>query len=513
MNRDGFAPVLLVLLIAAIAIIAAGIWYYSRSTATVPALNNQNISPPLVAGSPSESPPLSPTTPTPAPSAAVSQDIIIHLQINGSAENSVSIKTGENAAITWDAKNATTCTSGGGGPNVWSNQARPASGSFVLSNVNVTGKTQFTLVCKNESKTANAIVTLNVAGNLSKIPQSPSPQPTPPAQLAPTPIVQPKQKILEKFATIVYDSSVNPTTGGAINFDNPVIIDSSRVIKKFYETHPDIYDFIAVYSIIPTKSQAGSGLTVKNGIQGNSSLYPNLDDTAIYGSNGKLLGSIFIPPGLGLDASANFDTLGVLAHEVSHHWILFIGDVSGCIDNPNLTVQCQNAPTGFRINKDGGHWSLNVDTATRENRQVYADPNGGSAWQISGSGYCQLVPVTGTGVRFNDIDMYLMGFIPPASTNPINWYDVDSNFNEKLGGQKCTQHTLSAQDVIGMAGERQPAYPNAERDFNLGLILLTAPGQTATQQEISKMNYIADNFSATWNTATRKISTMNIPLK
>ena len=448
----------------------------------------------------------SPTLPSQTSSLSPSPDITIQLQINGSSVNSVTLKTGEEAAITWNTKNASQCFSEGGGLNTWPSQERPISGKFSMGNIGAIGKSQFTLVCKNGSKTQSATVALDVVSSLSNLPQTSPPQSTvPPAQIAPPSSSQPKQKILEKFATMIYKGSLQ----------SPVTIDSAGVIKKFYETHPDIYDFIVIYSAIPTNAQAASGLTVKNGIRGNGSFYPDLDETAKYGSNGKLLGSIFMPPSLGLDASANIDLLRILSHEVAHHWIMYIGDIADCESNPNISVKCAKTPTGLRVNEDGGHWNTNVNTAVLENGLLFEDPNTHGfkfAWQMNADGYCSTVAATGSGFRFNDIDLYLMGFISPSEAKPLFWYDLDSEFNEKLGGQKCVQHTLGVQDIVNTEGVRQPAYPTAQRDFKMGFILLTAPGQNATQQQISKMNYIVDNFSAAWNEATRKTSTMNIPL-
>lgn len=329
-----------------------------------------------------------------------------------------------------------------------------------------------------------------------KTQSTPIPAQTPPSG------TQPSQKILEKFATMVYDGPIY--TEGAPDF--------YRVGRKFYETHPDVYDFLAVYSVISSNFQSGNGITVKNGIRGNGSFFPDLNETAKYGSSGKLLHFVFIPTKLGLDANTNIDLLDILAHEVSHHWLMFIGDSAACKDNPNSSVKCTKT-TGFPVSEDGAHWSSNVDTAVHESGGVFKDPNShgsSSYWQINANGYCSAVSVTaGNGFRFNDLDLYLMGFISPNEAKPIHWYD---NIDASDLGQTCTQHTISAQDIINMEGLLQPPYPIAQRDFKIGFILLTAPGQSVTQQQISRMNYIIDNFPGAWNESTRKLSTMNIPL-
>ena len=472
LNQKGFINILLLIVIL---VIVGG------STAYIISKEKETKSIPIDETSKVTGLPISPET---NQISVFTQNIVIQLQINGSSENSITLKTGEDAVITWDTKNANQCFSEGKGLNAWPNQERTTSGRYVASNISLAGETQFILICKNGNKTESKTIILNVVSNLSKSPsQILPPKPTTPSTPAVSPSSnQPKQKILEKFATIIYDGPIYSQGG----------FDGYRVSRKFYETHPDSYDFIVVYSAITTNFQSANGLTVKNGIRGNGSFYPDQDDTAKYGSNGKLLGYIFIPTSLGLDAGGGVDLLEILAHEVSHHWLMFIGDIAECKNNPNFSVKCAETPTGFSVSRDGAHWSSNVDTLVRENGAVYKNPIGGLAWQMNSGGYCSVVPATSNGIRFNDLDLYLMGFLPSSEAKSIYWYDITDSSDL---GQKCTQHTISAQDIINMEGTRQPAYPAAQRDFKIGFILLTAPGQTATQQQISRMNYIIDNFS------------------
>jgi len=313
--------------------------------------------------------------------------------------------------------------------------------------------------------------------------------------------------ITEPNVFIIQDDGTMVSYGGA--GDRPVsgstaIVNAPAVLKKFYESHPDIYDFAIIYSTIPTDVQTGNGLTVKNGVRGNGSFFPDLDETAKYGSKGKLRLQVFMPPKLGIDNLYDEDQWHMLLHEFSHLWLMFIGDIADCATRPDFNVKCKNQPTEFRVNSNGAHWSDNVDTAIRENGIVYEDPNGGGAYNYS-NGYCTTVaPSRPRQFRFNDIDLYLMGFISSSQAHPIYWYDLQP-YNQQLQAQ-CTQHTISVDDIIKMEGSRQPAYPDAQRDFSVAFILLSAKGQNPTQAQIDKLNYIAQNFPAKWFSATRQTS-------
>ncbi len=324
------------------------------------------------------------------------------------------------------------------------------------------------------------------------------------------------------------DDGTMVTYGGASDkspLGDAVIVNNVAVLQKFYKSNPDNYDFIVVYSTIPTTAQAGSGVTVKNGIRGNGSFFPDLDETAKYGSKGKLQGSIFLPPNLGLDGSPSNGTIRsdvarmryFLLHEISHHWLMFIGDIAECKTRPSFSVKCANPSTGFPVNSNGAHWDSNVDTAVRESGGIYEDPNGGAVRQysmVNGKGYCSSASYTNSNdFRFNDLDLYLMGLMPPSETTALHWYeDLGSDFNEKLGtgGNLCAEHSITVADIINMEGARQPAYNLAQKNFNIAFIVLTAKGQVATQAQVAKVQSIAQEFPVVWQQATRGKSTVGV---
>ncbi len=164
----------------------------------------------------------------PQVSDSISQDITIQLQINESSGNSVTIKTGENAVITWNTKNANQCFSEGNGLNIWPNQERPVSGKFSMSNVSVVGKSQLILICKNGNKTKSTTVTLNVVSSLSKLQQPLSPQPATPSIVQPTtpspapthPNLLPPAPAVDKFKI---SACTKITEGGNYTLSNDLI--------------------------------------------------------------------------------------------------------------------------------------------------------------------------------------------------------------------------------------------------------------------------------------------------
>src|SRR3989338_3428713 len=95
----------------------------------------------------------------------------------------------------------------------------------VLAVVSVSGY-YFVSQNKNKPIIPDAV---KAVGALSGTPQSTQPQD---GNINP-----PSQKSPEKIAAIIYDGPIHAGS---------VTVDSYRVMRKFYETHPDIYDLIVI---------------------------------------------------------------------------------------------------------------------------------------------------------------------------------------------------------------------------------------------------------------------------
>lgn len=444
-----------------------------------------------------------------------SQDITIQLQINGSSGNSVTIKTGENAVITWNAKNVTQCSSGGSGANTWSKIARTASGNFTISNIQIIGKSQFTLVCKNGSETKSATVTLDVVNNLSKTSQPTTPQPPiPPTQITTQPTPEtPKNNVysyLEKQNIFIIEGDSDIIYSGTIQSDLGLIdrtnsVRKDNLLKKFFSQYPvakDKYDFIFIATTFKPNDNIGEFAAFKNEIAGVGSGNDNINASNLrnylgFNGNERVQGYAFV-----MDLQSLGDDLYLMLHEMSHRWLFRLGDADICGKGFGCTRE-----TGYKINTNGAHYNEKINTITKVGTERYRDPNGGGSLEMGPvSGYCRDYGTT-SSYRFASMSLYLMGLISSSEVQPLKYYETTGSWTEQ--GISCVEHTFGVNDVAGLVGQRSPSYPNTQKDFSVAYILLTQQGKTPTSSELSRMQFISDNFPQRWNEATSHKSTIS----
>lgn len=336
----------------------------------------------------------------------------------------------------------------------------------------------------------------------------PTPTPTLPGPTQnvvqkPTPLAQKhKFTLIQDDGTLIRSGYVQSDYGledisGSVN--------KEAVIKKFFQDHSDAknaYDFIILATTFKPRDDVGQFTATKNVIQGTGDSNDDVNlvsthmNTGLTGEEG-FQGYAFI---------ANIDDIGadlsLLLHELSHRWLFRLGDYDFCGKGFGCTKE-----TGFKINSNGAHYNDKINTITKEGGETFKDPNGGGDIQIGArSGYCVYPGEKIAGYRFTNLSLYLMGLVPLEEAGMLNWYQTSGAWTDQ--GIPCIEKKFTVQDVINMVGSRNPAYPNTQRDFTVALILLTQQGQTPTQSQLDKMNYIMDNFPREWQMATRHISTI-----
>ncbi len=264
-------------------------------------------------------------------------------------------------------------------------------------------------------------------------------------------------------------------TGGKGGDVTGEFIRSVKISKAFYNSHNDNYDFLII--LAPTFQSPGfdGNSPVKNDIQGIGK--PIEDASSLYGSKGKLKSVVTIYSGSFL-------------HEISHNWLMSISD-------PNL-----------KINRDSSHWSQFVDTATREGGLMYFSPNGGNPFIDNGDGTFSLdsvTPVPSTWYhKFNSMELYLMGLIPSSQVQPVTlWESTSPQVAATMVGSK---KTITIQDIVNSVGERNPAYPNTQRDFSIAYIIVPKKGEIIEDAILENIRLKVIDFSKEWNFATKGLS-------
>lgn len=245
-------------------------------------------------------------------------------------------------------------------------------------------------------------------------------------------------------------------------------INLGAATRMFYDVYPDEFDFLVVMPIHPNyrpsyeyiEGPVPFATTVRPAAE-NIGVDDYYIDTSIdYGSPERLLSVIYHSAGYG----------SLLTHEIGHTWGVFIGEGEGLQDQEYMTAHW-NAYSDL-----GGLMGMYVtpyadDPATEMDRSsqglpvnfnLQANPDG-SFRLVDAHGYKKFIP----------LDLYLMGLIPPEEIPPVHVLtNPDFSDLEHVTAQQVKTYTY--QEVVDMAGgPRQPAYPEARRDFNIGFIFFS----------------------------------------
>jgi hypothetical protein len=304
-------------------------------------------------------------------------------------------------------------------------------------------------------------------------------------------------------------------------------LDLQAITKKFYQTHQDQYDVLIFATNFLVGKKIGDinnqAILVKNDVKGIGKII--FDNSAEYGSKGKLREVVLINNEIDY-ATPNFFNLSLLIHEIGHIWVMFLG-------SPELA-----------INRDGAHWSNFVDAGIRIGNKIYPNVNNGGIWKDNGNGtFTELNmpdyvfdPNT-FSFRYNSLDLYLMGFIPSSETTPVALIIPDTSKENIYPDYTGTKQWISVEDLMGIGsmqqnspkksgvsrpvsshdgyfseayGKREPEYPNTQREFSVGLILVNKPGAKPTSQQVNTMNWVAESLPQAWNLATSGFSSIEI---
>lgn len=240
------------------------------------------------------------------------------------------------------------------------------------------------------------------------------------------------------------------------------------IANEFFKTHKDEYDFLIIFSNfsfrMPESEAKAFYLHAKNDVQGiGQQIY---DNSALFGSNGKLQGTIDMGNISNLitdPLNPKFeDTLDILSHELMHRWAAFVRFKEA---NGNISTAL--------LGKDGSHWSFLLDSL---GSVLY-----GNKWRDNGNG-------TFTSLEamkyYSPLDLYLMGFIDRSQVPPMLLIDnpsIDPARASEAGLTiSGTPRYITIDDIIAAEGERIPGPAESQKNFKAAFIFITAPGTFKT---------------------------------
>lgn len=222
---------------------------------------------------------------------------------------------------------------------------------------------------------------------------------------------------------------------------------SKALFQDIYKKFEDDYDFIFLIlneTEIPEGLPAGRLLNIKNDIAGiGLSIY---DNTNKYGSKGRLNAIMEL-------SKLNYLTQGPALHELMHNW-------------GNYALQTTN----------NAHWGFTGGSGKGQLggfEQSTLIENGNNSYTVNSFGE---VANGGNSVKYNELELYLMGMIPLSSVKPFDNFSEISNksFSEgKYTFNSSSRKTFDSTSIENLLGKREPSYENSQKDFNLLLIVLT----------------------------------------
>ncbi len=320
-----------------------------------------------------------------------------------------------------------------------------------------------------------------------------------------------------KFGEITQDEGIvgiSPGGGGAVRLldlseDVPITVpeqaiaevfgsertvDETFLAQTYYQHYPDDVQQIALFYDFPLQLLGGGAVayhfTTKNDVKGigykNFRTREIFDNSDSLGSDGVLegfanMGYVLKYGKLG-DLRGTLSNLGVFIHEIGHQWLTRIFFREGRSVNPDLQ-------------ENGGHWSFVTDTD--------ASFMQGNDIRDNGDGTFLTLPTPET---FNDMDLYIMGFLPPGQVSDLFYVRGSSQPSRQLPEWDVSfrgeRVDVSIDDVIREEGAREPSSDDSPKTTRIAMVLLVQEGQTPDRRAIDKVQEFVDKSRKEWSDQT-----------
>lgn len=324
--------------------------------------------------------------------------------------------------------------------------------------------------------------------------------PRAPMQAAALPI-----EIVGEIAVLHGDDGTVTDFGGGdygLRYDNAVQ-DPMAVAKRVVNELGDVYDFIAVWTAFWDNGADGLAYYVPifNDVSGIGEEKFNQRQYWGVANSGKLQGFLNMKSidVYGNIASSDNYVYPVIGQEFSHRWLA------------KMLFQRVNGQTSdAMLGRDMAHWSSLL--------QAQASVQDGNEWRDNGDGTFSLLDNMS---RYSELDLYGMGIITPDEVSPFFLIEGATYRGQSYDGLtqwpngvkiSGTRTNIDIDSIIAANGIRKPAAKDAQKDFRMAFVLVTAPGQTTDQvadqiQSIETFREIWEQKFKTWTGGRASICT------
>jgi hypothetical protein len=243
-------------------------------------------------------------------------------------------------------------------------------------------------------------------------------------------------------------------------------------IKNFYRWFADDFDFLAVvHAVRYFENRTYTG--VRNDTRGlGQSLF---DSSAVYGSAGHLQGVINYP----IDTFFDLGEKGSL-HEIGHRWMKYLQLPALKPGGPHWPISdLAYGIMGFSIPPSGAGGDFP--------HQLMSQPGGD-----------YLVHQTTVATTYNDLELYLMGLVPPEAVGSHFVFDNQNQISQLHDGGVLhgPVTTVTIADIVAQDGARSPGVADSQKSFRTGTLVLSS-GRLLNASEMAFFDHMAARGEAT----------------
>jgi uncharacterized protein (TIGR03437 family) len=289
-------------------------------------------------------------------------------------------------------------------------------------------------------------------------------------------------------------------------------VDILRATEVFLESQPDDYDFVVFFNNIGVRAGATAlayEITIRNQVTGIGD--DETDFSELFGSSGRLqavlnMGPLQMYPAnptelVPMTGSAEYTSLGLLAHETGHRFLAF----------PRLR-EPGGDDTLKLLGRGLAHWSFNFN--------AQASFMEGS--DVRSTGKVDDFITGPPSLRYSELDKYLMGLIGREQVGGDapgrqNLYYVDALTTGARAPRRDVSLTGPARnfnifDVIAANGPRIPDHTVSQKRFRMAFVLISQ-NTTASEADLQKLNALRTAFETFFREQTGQLAIVDTSLK
>lgn len=303
-------------------------------------------------------------------------------------------------------------------------------------------------------------------------------------------------------------------------FRSETQVDLIAVLHEFHETHPQIFDFITIFTDYSYPYESRYFSPTQNSIKGIGLGRFGIGSGEYFGSS-QLQGFLMMnslndyPSDPKAPLEGTFNTLQMMANLHGKRWLPHVRvKVNGVKTNDLLGGAVDFFYEGIVL---VGRWNFFMDTD--------ASVMGGNDITDNGNG---TFTTTAAILRYSKLDQYIMGLIPASAVPPFFYagtkpteFDFFSESSSLGSGSEPqvgvtfsgTRVNVNINQVIQAEGPRVPSSKTSQKVFREAFIFFLRPGRKPTSQELEKLNRIRIQWQAWFENATGRHGKIETRLK